>query len=160
MRQWNNVTDHTLEVDRDQDRIRAQEETSEGGLCAPVLTYWSPFRRSTVKIKRCNRIWGKKQLETCESWLQYCKAVTCCASPNKTNQTIHKKGSRAVVISWVNTETTCDIRCWMLTSNHNQFSPNNDIMAQYAGFRSILLRSKFLIKEKLVGTLDGIFGAT
>lgn len=39
MRQWNNVTDHTLEVDRDQDRIRAQEETSEGGLCAPVLTY-------------------------------------------------------------------------------------------------------------------------
>lgn len=35
MRQWNNVTDDTLEVDRDQDRIRAQEETSEGGLCAP-----------------------------------------------------------------------------------------------------------------------------
>lgn len=30
MRQWNNVTDHTLEVDRDQDRIRAQEEASEG----------------------------------------------------------------------------------------------------------------------------------
>ena len=26
MRQWNIVTDHTLEVDRDQDRIRAQEE--------------------------------------------------------------------------------------------------------------------------------------
>lgn len=38
MRQWNNVTDHTLEVDRDQDRVRAQEETSEHGLCAPVLT--------------------------------------------------------------------------------------------------------------------------
>lgn len=38
MRQWNNVTDHTLEVDRDQDRLRAQEEISEGGLCAPVLT--------------------------------------------------------------------------------------------------------------------------
>lgn len=38
MRQWNNVTDHTLEVDRDQDRVRAQEETSERGLCAPVLT--------------------------------------------------------------------------------------------------------------------------
>lgn len=27
MRQRNNVTDHTLEVDRDQDRIRAKEET-------------------------------------------------------------------------------------------------------------------------------------
>lgn len=44
MRQWNIVTDRTLEVDRDQDRIRAQEEdfqeSSEGGLlCAPVLTY-------------------------------------------------------------------------------------------------------------------------
>lgn len=26
MGQWNNVRDHTLEVDRDQDRIRAQEE--------------------------------------------------------------------------------------------------------------------------------------
>lgn len=39
MRQWNNVTYHTLEVDRDQDRLRAQEETSEGGQCAPVLTY-------------------------------------------------------------------------------------------------------------------------
>lgn len=39
MRKWNNVTDHTLEVDRDQDRIRAQEKISEGGLCAPVLTY-------------------------------------------------------------------------------------------------------------------------
>lgn len=49
MRQWNNVTDHTLEVDRDQDRIRAQEETSESGLCAPLLTYLSPFRISTVK---------------------------------------------------------------------------------------------------------------
>ena len=35
MRQWNNVTDDTLEVDRDQDRIRAQEETSESGLFAP-----------------------------------------------------------------------------------------------------------------------------
>lgn len=32
MRQWNNVTDYTVEVDRDQDRIRAQEELSEGGL--------------------------------------------------------------------------------------------------------------------------------
>lgn len=26
MGQWNNIRDHTLEVDRDQDRIRAQEE--------------------------------------------------------------------------------------------------------------------------------------
>lgn len=45
MTQWNNVTDHTLEVDRDQDRIRAQEEASAGGLCAAVLTE--------------NRIWGR-----------------------------------------------------------------------------------------------------
>lgn len=70
MRQWNNVTDHTLEVDRDQDRIRAQEETSESGLCAPLLTYLSPFRISSEK-----RL-GGKQLEMYVSWLQYYKAVT------------------------------------------------------------------------------------
>lgn len=29
MRQWKNVRDHTLEVDRDQDRIRAQGERTE-----------------------------------------------------------------------------------------------------------------------------------
>lgn len=38
MRQRNNVTDRTLEVDRDQDKIRAQEEASEGGPYAPALT--------------------------------------------------------------------------------------------------------------------------
>lgn len=75
MRQWNNVTDHTLEVDRDQDRIRAQEETSDSGLCAPLLTYLSPFRKSTVK-----KDWGGKQLEMYVSWLQYYKAVHLCLS--------------------------------------------------------------------------------
>lgn len=44
MRQWNNVTDHTLEVDRDQDRIRSQEETCGGGLCAPLLANVCQFR--------------------------------------------------------------------------------------------------------------------
>lgn len=44
MRQQNNITDHTSEVDRDHDRVRAQEEVWEGGLCAPVLTNPSPFR--------------------------------------------------------------------------------------------------------------------
>lgn len=85
MRQWNNVTDHTLEVDRDQDRIRSQEETCGSGLCAPPLANLSQF--STVKKKDWAS--GRVKLEMYVSWLQYNKAVTLV--PLLTNQTKHKK---------------------------------------------------------------------
>ncbi len=73
MKQRNNVTDHTSEVDRDQDRKSTRGDL--GGLCAPVLTYLSPFRKNTVKRSPAEN-GGNKQLETHESWLQYGKAVT------------------------------------------------------------------------------------
>lgn len=58
MRQWNNVTDHTLEVDRDKDKIRAQEQTSESGSCAPPHKMKSIQEKYSGKKKRCDRIRG------------------------------------------------------------------------------------------------------
>lgn len=55
---WNNVTDDTLEVDRDRGRVRAQEETSEGGL---VRSIERRYRKNTTNSTRGGERNGRKQ---------------------------------------------------------------------------------------------------
>lgn len=65
MRQQNNVTDHTLEVDRDHDRVRAQEEVLGRWAVCTVLTNPSPFRVKYSGSKRVLREYEEgKQWET------------------------------------------------------------------------------------------------